>query len=345
MSIKKPLIGLVIFGLLFTGFSLSETTPTWWEGETISQSDTEMQNSVWSKLGWVYVRFCNNWLEDLTTKVSWTIWQMEKWKICIVAQNDTSNDVTINFSFFSTSVTDAWHTACNQTMENVFGSFIDTPQIQLDVPAWEYIVHNFNIQFPLWIEWKQEWCLFYTNADAGNTDRAINIIVWKAMFLEYFVWDPGEVVNDLQLKILKKEIVNNELIIEVWAENQGNIDLKTELQGSLTNIFKIKKDFSTTGEVVKVNETFIFPLNFGQLPNYKWLFNIDITAKHAPHFNLDISNFKIDESVLAEKETSISSFYFAIPWVSLIIILVIIILIILATRKGKQKVLYVEKEK
>jgi len=58
------------------------------------------------------------------------------------------------------------------------------------------------------------------------------------------------------------------------------------------------------------------------------LFNIDITAKHAPHFNLDISNFKIDESVLAEKETSISSFYFAIPWVSLIIILVIIILII-----------------
>ncbi len=344
---KKLISSLLILGLLFTWFSLSEAIFTWWGIEVTSQSDKETKltanvNLAWSELEWVHVRFCNNWLEDLTDKISWTLWQMEKWEICVVVKNDSSKNVKVNIKFFTT--TDAWFKMCNQNIENIFGSFIDNPQTQIKVPAWDYVVQNFKIQFPLWINWKQWWCLFYNVEREDTSDQMVNIVVWKAMFLDYFVWDVWEITNDLKLTVLKKEIVNNELIVEIWAKNKWNIDLKTEISGSLTNIFWIKKDFSLSWEVVRVDNSLVFSLNFGQLPNYKWLFNIDITAKHTPHFDIDISNFDIDPEILAEKETSITSMYFEMPRVILITLLVIIVLLILATRKRKEKIVYVEKQ-
>lgn len=349
---KKFISSFLVLGLLFTWFSLSEAIFTWWGIEVTSQSDKETKLTAdvnlawaWSELQWVSVRFCNDWLENLTEKISWTIWQMEKWEICVIAQNGTEKDVKVDIAFFDTIVSEAWNTLCNQDMKkNTFGTFVDNPKLQIEVPAWDYVVQKFNIQFPLWINWKQLWCLFYNVERENASDQMVNIIVWRVMLLDYFVWDVWEITNDLKLTILKKEIVNNELIVQVWAKNIWNIDLMTEISGSLTNMFWIKRDFALTWEVVRVDNNLVFTLNFGQLPNYKWLFNIDITAKHKPHFDIDISNLDIDPEILAEKETAITSMYFEMPRVILITILVIIILLILATRKRKEKVVYVEKQ-
>jgi len=347
---KKLISSLLILGLLFTWFSLSEAIFTWWWIEVISQSDKETTltadiNLPWSELQWVNVKFCNNWLDQLTHRVSWALWQMEKWEICVVVKNDSPKDVKVTLKFFDAVATTDWLIACSpNNKSNVFWSFIDNPKLQVRVPAWDYVVQNFKIQFPLWINWKQWWCLFYNVERENAWDQMVNIVVWKAMFLDYFVWEVWEITNDLKLTVLKKEIVNNELIVEIWAKNKWNIDLKTEISGSLTNIFWIKKDFSLSWEVVRVDNSLVFSLNFGQLPNYKWLFNIDITAKHTPHFDIDISNFDIDPEILAEKETSITSMYFEMPRVILITLLVIIVLLILATRKRKEKIVYVEKQ-
>lgn len=349
MSIKRFFSMLTAFVFLLTSFSLSEAIFTGWGIEVVSESEQETVLTAdiglaGSELQWVNVRFCNNGLEDLTEKISWTLGQMEKWEICVVAKNDSPNNVKVNLSFFSTSVTDAWHTACNQTMENTFGSFMDKQSIQVDVPSGDYIVQKFNIQFPLWVNGKQWGCLFYNVEKENTSDNMVNIVVWKAMFLDYFVWDVGEITKDIKLTIIKKEIVNNELIVQVWAKNKWNIDLNTEVFGSLTNIFGIKKDFALSWEVVRVNNSLVFTLNFGQLPNYKWLFNLDIKAKYAAHFDFDISNFDLDPEILTEKETSITSMYFEMPRVILITLLVIIVLLILATRKRKEKIVYVEKQ-
>jgi hypothetical protein len=63
------------------------------------------------------------------------------------------------------------------------------------------------------------------------------------------------------------------------------------------------------------------------------LFNLDIKAKYAAHFDFDISNFDLDPEILTEKETAITTIYFEMPRIILITLLVIIVLIILATRK------------
>ena len=358
MSIKKPLIGLVIFGLLFTGFSLSEAIFTWWGIEVISESDEETVlttnvniASASASLWWIDVRFCNNWLEKLTRKISYVLWQTEKWEICVIVKNNWPKDVKVNLSFLPTSLIEGdWSLSCDHNMENVFGSFMDNSKVQVQVPAWDYIVQNFSIQFPLWIKGKQIWCLFYDVEKEDTSAGGIGIIVWKAMFLDYFVLEPGEmlneetlneeIINDLELQIINKEIIDRELIVTVAVRNLGNIDLKTEISGALTNILGIKRDFSLAGEIARANGSFVFSLNFGQLPSYKGLFSIDISAKHTPYF--DVSSLEIDPSILEEKETSVSSFYFGTPRIILGMILVIIILLILASKKDENKPLKIK---
>ncbi len=349
MSIKKLLSYFVIFTFLFTSFSSANVKFVSWWIEVLEETNTETKltatvDGIWSEIKWINARFCNNWLESLTEKITSNLWQMDMWEICVVVKNDSEKDAKVNLSFSDQSITKAWNVACDRSWKSTFAWFIDIPDTQLSVPAWDYVTKTFKIQFPLWVDWKQWGCLFYNAERDTAWEQMINIVVWKALFLDYFVWELWEIQNTLELKIIDKKIVNNELIVNVWAKNKWNIDLKTDISWSLTNMFGINKNFSITWEIVRINNSLVFSLNFGQLPNYKWLYNMTISAKHAPHFDFDVSKFDVDPSIFAEKETKINTTYFEMPRIVLWTVLVIIILLILAFRKPKQKVIYVEKK-
>ena len=81
MSIKRFFSMLTAFVFLLTSFSLSEAIFTGWGIEVVSESEQETVLTAdiglaGSELQWVNVRFCNNGLEDLTEKISWTLGQM-----------------------------------------------------------------------------------------------------------------------------------------------------------------------------------------------------------------------------------------------------------------------------
>ena len=349
MYIRKIFFLFITSIFLFTTFSHSNVILTWWGIQVLEETQEETKltakiDSFWGELSWINARFCNNWLEDLTEKITHSIWQMEIWNICVVVKNDTNNDAKVNLSFSDQSITSAWNIACDRSGKSTFAWFLDTSDIQVEVEAWSYVVKNFKIQFPIWVDWKQSGCLFYNVEKENREDQMLNIVVWRGMFLDYFVWELWEIENNLKLTIIDKKIENNELIVSVWAKNIWNIDLKTDIKWSLTNSFWINKPFSVTWDVVRVNNSFVFSLNFWQLPTYKWFFNINIEAEHSPHFDFDISWFDIDPTVLEPKQTKISTAYFEMPRLFAGWLLLIIILIILALRKPKQKVVYVKQQ-
>lgn len=347
----KKILTILFMTLLLTGIGHWADVITWSGWVTVVNPPkedvvlTETISTSWIgwELWWVQLKFCNDWVENLTNKINWMINQMENWEICLLANNTLDKDIEVIVTFTDAIKTSAWSLTCKVSKDNNFSKFIDEPNSTIKVPAGNYNIKKYNVKFPIWTNWKQAWCLYYSVAKAEKDAWMINIVVWKTMFLDYFVWALGEIKNNIEIKILNKEVNNNnEFIVNAAIVNDWNIDIAADVFWSMTNVLWVNKTFNLTWQTIRTDDSLSFSLNFWQLPSYKGPFNIELKATHKPFFDFDISWFDIDPKLLEEKTTVFNTTYFEMPRLILGVALFIILLLFFVFKKRKPQVVYVQ---
>lgn len=238
----KKILTILFIALFLTSISNWQDIVTWSGAITVVNSpkgdtvitETINANWIWTELWWVQLKFCNDWVENPTNKINWMINQMENWEICLLATNALDKDVEILVTFTDAIETSAGNLTCNVSNDNFFSKVISEPTSTIKVPSNNYNIKKYNIMFPLWTNGKQAWCLYYSVKKAKSDAWMINVIVWKTMFLDYFVWALGEIKNETKIKIFSKEINNNnEFIVKAGIENKWNIDLEMSIFWSI----------------------------------------------------------------------------------------------------------------
>lgn len=314
----------------------------------VEESNTKL-SEIWADGGlWLlWFGFCNEWIEEPTKTINAAVEQWKPFKVCAVRQNNSSSDIEINVAFPLVEYTDKWDKACGKDLS--FELFI--PEYKnlktITIPAGNQVIKEFDINFPIWIDGKQDACLIYniqTQAFlAGQSWLMPRIRKW--FFMNFFVWQAGDIKNEVKIENINTALNSNkELILNFDVSNIGNLENTISVSGTISNMFGFKKDFEIVWWVVIPERSLPLEVNLWPLPSYGWLFNIKFSTNTVPHFIYDISTSKIDPNLLEEKSIIVKTTYFQMPRMILWMGIVTILLLFFAFKKPKQKVVYVEKQ-
>lgn len=310
--------------------------------------DNNLQ-SIWQDnwLWLIWFWFCNEWTDNLSESLSYAVMPNKPFKVCLIFYNNSNQDITINTRIIDKEIADDGSSYCAYDSTNIH-TFIDANDLndikEITLPSWEYIIKEFNVTYPIWIQWNQSACFSYYIDDWAAVTM-LKTIVNKAYTMNFFVWWIDDIKNEISFNDIEANLDDNkDLNLNFVLSNDWNLEDKIEIKGTITNIFWYKKDFTIEWKWIQLTPGTSVPVSavLWSLPSYGWLYNIEFTATATPFFSYDISNSSIDPTLLESKEFSASTTYFQMPWLIIIIVVIVILLIITIFRKPKEKVVYVQ---
>lgn len=307
------------------------------------KSDDEDLHEIWDDwwMMWVSFWYCNEWFDNLSETLSYAVSQWTPFKVCFTMWNSANEDINIRVRFV-----DYKNWVCSVNDKSIY-NFISEEDIkwfdEITIPAWNYIVKEFEIMYPVWIEWDQWACTMFNIIKDSEAQWNVATIVNRAYPMKFFVWGLSDVKNIVTVDNIELSLDDNkDLIMNFDVKNEWNLENLVELSGTISNMFGYSKKFSIEGWHVLPGSFWHVEANLWSIPSYGWLFNIDFKAFATPYFSYDISNSSIDPSLIEMKTFDFSTTYFKMPWLIIAIAIVVILLLITMFRKPKQKVVYVQ---
>jgi len=312
------------------------------EDDANNNSDSEVS------LASIWFWFCNEWYDNLSSSLNYAIEIWHPFKVCTLFYNKSTQDIIIEVRIVDTELNaDGW-LSCSYWSTNV-QNFIKKSDLndikEIKLPAWEFITKEFEITFPVWLEWDQTYCFSYHIPSLENSDAMISTVINKYSFMKFFVWWIDDLKNEIEIKNIDSFLdKNKDLNIKFLLANIWNLEDKIEINWTISNIFWFKKSFQLYWNWIQLiagGETAVSAALWS-IPSYGWWYKIEFTATATPFFSYDISNSSIEPSLLETKEFTASTTFFQMPWLILIILIILILLIVTIFRKPKQKVIYVQ---
>lgn len=308
---------------------------------------------IWEMLDNLSIGFCNNWLDNVTSSLSAALTGWVPYKVCIVIMNNFSRDITINLDFVDVWTDQYWHLSCDA--EHWFEQYVvNSDKINnFVVPAWNYIIKEAEVLYPISIKENQAWCFAIWidwEQNIRDTDQwwiQFSAISRKSILANFFVWSLDKLKNELDIKNVRTSMnEDGELILKFDVQNIWNMENELEIKWYIKNIFWFKKDFLSTRDTwiwdnIVAWHTSTLEVNMWIIPNYWWLFNIEFELTGTPVFSYEVSD-DFDKSLLEPLTYTEKTTYFEMPWLIAIIVVIIIILLIVLFRKPKPQVVYVQ---
>lgn len=339
---KKTIIALFLLSMLFT-------LPVNWQN-----SDTEITNTTKqietttekvNPMTKLHFKFCQDGLDwDLTDTIDMAVDQWSKESICFVFDNQSDEDIKLLLELTDTSLNSNWNEFCNYKEKTILDLAEGWEEFkEITIPANNYLVQNVDINFPLWLEWELKACVAYSKKTTGTQMIKTRVLYWKKM--NFFVGNLKDINNDIVIESYETtKNTNWELVLNVNLKNAGNVENKTYINGSISNMFWFQKTFSITWDSTLTPWSVLpLELNLGQLPTYGWLYDIKFEMELKPFFKYKSTNSNIDESKLETKKLTRSISYFEMPRLVIWVAILIIIMLFLAFRKRKPaQVVYVQ---
>lgn len=311
----------------------------------VSNIKKEVNETKWqADLVSVYFWFCNNWVEDVTESLNAAVELWTPFRVCLMLYNtDKENDAYLDVTFVNWWKNEAWYNVCGLTPMNDFISSWELWSIV--VPADNYLVKEFEVTFPIGYDWEQNTCIGISSIDQNPQEEVwwLKILARRAYYASFFVWWWDWLKNLIDIDNLNTKLDENwNLILSFNVNNKWNMENSYEIEWSMKWLFNFQKDFlAVSGRVIPWGSEYV-EIPLGSLPSYGWLFKINFTIKWTPYFSYDISNAKIDPSMLETKTFDFNTNYFKMPWLIFGIAMIFLILIIFMFRKPKPKVVYVQ---
>lgn len=347
-------IFLLPFFVMWQNIAIDENSTD--TDNTINETNRNTRNTTTDKeKAWndnrskgLHFWFCNEWTDNLSTYLNYAVNVGDPFKICALFYNNSDEDIKIQIRIVDQWITDDWNATCYYDSLNI-QSFIRDPNVLSDfkevtIPAGETLIKEFELMFPVGVEWKQSACFSYNRlSEQDNNVNAwgwgITPIINNVSFMDFFVWSLGDIKNEIIVKdILTKLNDNQELELSFNLSNIWNLEDKVEIKWKVSNIFGFKKDFTIdwTGIQLVPGRTVPVSANLWSIPLYGWLFNIKFTMTATPFFSYDISKSNIDPTLLEEKTFDASTTYFQMPWMIFALVAMFIIILYLLFRKPKK---------
>lgn len=266
----------------------------------------------------------------------------EQQDLCLYFANIAEKDISIKLGFTEWSITSDWTRACkdDDSIDNPFAKLFTLSDTNIyTIPAGGDMVIKFPIVAPAWINWQQDGCLTYQ-----SVEREAQTVTW---------WFFGMVFRNsihLSLIVLDKEwtfknsidesfsmSINTlgEMIISAEFVNNSDFDENIVFTGTVSNILWFQKDFDRNF-ILKLKESKKITLNIGKVPNYKWLFNLNVDWSYQPYFNgivVDMEQFKEAVSFSDSASLFVSSPILLIITASIILLLLLLIFALFRKRK------------
>lgn len=316
-------------------FELNKTA-----GEKIDDSEL---HEIWADgwLTWVSFGYCNAWIDNLSNTLNYAIDQWTPFKVCFMMSNAANQDIKVQVR-----LSDLVNGICsvNDTSIYQFISEEDKESLkEITIPAGNYIIKEFEILYPIWIEWDQWACTMFNIIKDEEAQWNIVAIVNRAYPMKFFVWTLDDVKNIIDVENIQLSLDDNkDLIMNFDLKNEWNLENLVELSGTVSNIFGYNKKFTIEWGHVMPGQLWHVTANLWSIPSYGWLYNIDFKAFATPYFSYDISKSSIDPSLIETKSFDFATKYFKMPWLIFAIAIILILLLITMFRKPKQKVVYVQ---
>lgn len=303
-------------------------------------------NQGWASLLDVQLWFCNKWFEDISNTLKVAVSQWVPFKICLFIQNKWNIDADIEIKFVDKTLNVQWYELCNHSSKNI-QNFISDEDLndlyQINIPAQNYVIKEFNITFPIWINWEQKSCLIYRVINKNTSTSMLTTIYDKAQSMDFFVWEIWDIDNEIDINNINLYLDENKFLqLAFNIDNIWNLENQVKLHWTLSNMFWFKRDFEFNVWNIWVWWSLTWKIDLWPLPNYGWLFNISMTATATPFFSYNIDESTFDKDLLEPKDFTITTSYFQMPWIVIIILIFIIMFIIIAFRKPKKEVVYVQ---
>ena len=303
--------------------------------------DAEL-HEIWADWWMMRVSFwyCNEWIDNLSNTLNYAINQWEPFKVCFFMSNSANQDIKVRIR-----LVDLKDWICSVNSTSIY-NFIPEDDIkdfdEITIPAGNYIVKEFNVLYPIWIEWDQWGCTMFNIIKDEEAKWNIAAIVNRAYPMKFFVWTLDNVKNIITVDNVELSLDDNkDLIMNFDIKNEWNLENLVELSGTVSNIFWYSKKFSIEWWHVLPGGLWHVTANLWSIPSYGWLYNINFKAFATPYFSYDISKSSIDPSLIEMKTFDFKTTYFKMPWLLIAIAVILILLIITLFRKPKQKVVYV----
>lgn len=304
--------------------------------------DTEL-HEIWADwwLKRISFGYCNEWIENLSNTLSYAITQGTPFKVCFKMSNSANQDIKIRID-----LVDLVNWICSVNDKTIY-DFISQDDVkgfeEITIPAWNYLIKEFEITYPVWVEWDQWACTMFNIIKEEEAQWNIATIVSRAYPMRFFVWTLDDVKNIIDVENIELSLDDNkDLIMNFDVKNKWNLENLVELSGTISNIFGYSKKFSIEWAHVMPGQLWHVTANLWSIPSYGWLFNIDFKAFATPYFSYDISKSSIDPSLIEMKTFDFKTTYFKMPRLIIAIAIILILLIIALFRKPKQKVVYIQ---
>lgn len=286
--------------------------------------------------------FCNEWTDNLSSNLNYAVNVWQPFKVCALFHNKSNKDITIHIDIVDWATSAQWSKTCSFSSTNI-QNFINKDDLasleNLVLPAWDFVIKEFEITFPVWLEWTQSACYTYYIPN-GSQEAMISTIITNGSFMDFFVWSLGDIKNEIIASDIKTYMnENNELNLDFLLSNVWNLENKMSIKWEVSNIFWFKREFDFDWKVVQLNAWASTPISIKlwSLPNYGWLFNIKINVIATPFFSYDISQSNIDPSLLEDRVFTITTSYFQMPWLIFALVVMFILILILLFRKPKNR--------
>jgi len=306
--------------------------------------DTEL-HEIWDDWWLTRISFwyCNEWLDNLSTTLNYAINQWEPFKVCFSMWNSANQDIKVRIR-----LVDLVNWICSINDNSIY-NYISPDDIkdfdEIVIPAWNYIVKEFNILYPIWIEWDQWACTMFNIIKDEITTATIAATVNRAYPMQFFVWTLDDIKNEIAIENIELSLdENKDLIMNFDIKNKWNLENLVELSGTISNIFWYNKKFSIEWWHVLPGGLWHVTANLWSIPSYGWLFNINFKTFATPYFSYDVSKSSIDQSLIEMKTFDFKTTYFKMPRLIIAIVIILILLIITMFKKPKQKVVYVNQQ-
>lgn len=306
-------------------------------------SEDSWLHEIWADWWLTRVSFwyCNEWIDNPSRTLNYAINQWEPFKVCFIMSNSANQDIKVRIR-----MVDLLNGICSVNSTTIY-NFISPDDIkdfdEITIPAGNYIIKEFNILYPVWIEWDQGACTMFNIIKEEESTANISAIVNRAYPMQFFVWTLDNVKNEIAIENVELALDDNkDLIMNFDIKNKWNLENLVELSGTVSNIFGYSKKFSIEWWHVLPGGLWHVTANLWSIPSYGWLFNIDFKAYATPYFSYDISKSSIDPSLIEMKTFDFKTTYFKMPRIIFAIIIILILLIITMIRKPKEKVVYIQ---
>lgn len=323
---------IILLMSLFCLFSIS-----FGQTNNITQQEAD---AIWAIDFW----FCNDWVNNTSKTLSAATTEWKPFTMCLKFTNTSDKDMEIKANFVTADLVweEQWKSCTLDT--SIESSITNKEDLEsIIIPANNYIIKEFDIVFPIGMNGRQPMCMTYEIKDPKSQWWMVAIVMRKSAWIDFFVWDIGDIENKIVLENIQTSFNNNkELILDLDVKNLWNLENTVNISWNITNILWYNKPFEIIGWNVFPDWTLKLNANLWTIASYWWLFNISFITTSTPFFSFDISSSNIDEDLLTPKTVITETTFFQTPWMIIWVAILVILLLILAFRKPKQKVVYVK---